>query len=289
MGKKHKGNLGGRDAGRLAAETVAFPNCPSAPVPALGDRRPTLPPKRSGARGRFAFFGRLMAKPLIIAHRGASAEFPENTLPAFRGAIAAKVDAIEVDVRVTADGVPVVFHDELLYRLTGADGSVADTAWADMGHLRVFDREPIPRLVEALKATKRKTVMHIEIKPGVPVAPVVDAVRAARAAEWVILGSFSLPTVQEARVLAPELPRMLISEGRQSPRVLLAELLACDACGLSVNHRAVEGEAWLQWFHARGYSVWAWTVNDARAARRLAGWGIDGLMGDNPALLRGDL
>lgn len=208
-------------------------------------------------------------------------------MAAFRGALAHGVDAIELDARVTADGVPIVFHDELLYRLTGADGSVAGTDWADMDYLRVFDREPIPRLVDVLKATKRHAVVHIEIKPGVPVAPVIEAVQTARATEWVILGSFSLRIVQEARRQAPELPRMLISEGRESPRALLRELLACGACGLSVNHRAVESEDWLQWFHARGYSVWAWTVNDLRGARRLAGWGIDGLMGDNPALLRG--
>jgi len=208
-------------------------------------------------------------------------------MAAFRRAMSYRVNAIELDARVTADGVAIVFHDELLYRLTGADGGVANTMWKDMGHLLVVDREPIPRLVDVLRATKRHAVIHIEIKPGVPVAPVVEAVEAARAADWVILGSFSLCTIQEARRLAPHLPRMLIAEGRLSPRRLLRKLLECDACGLSVNYRAIGSEAWLRWFQARGYSVWAWTVNETAVARRLARWGVDGLMGDNPALLRG--
>jgi glycerophosphoryl diester phosphodiesterase len=55
---------------------------------------------------------------------------------------------------------------------------------------------------------------------------------------------------------------------------------------LSVNHRAIDGPEFVQHFHARGYGVWSWTVNDLRRARQLAGWGVDGILGDNPALLR---
>ena len=249
-------------------------------------RAPRCSANRSGAGGFFALFVPAVAKPLIIAHRGASAEKPENTLPAFRRALALKVDAIELDVRVTADGEAVVFHDELLGRLTGSEGRLAEMEWKRLKALRVAGRERIPRLAEVLRLTKRRTVVHIEIKPAVPVEPVLDAVRAARAEDWVILGSFSLGTVQEARRLAPRLPRMLISEGRETPRRVLHQLMACDACGLSVNHRAIESEKWLRWFHARGYSVWTWTVNDPALAARLAGWGVDGVMGDNPALLR---
>jgi glycerophosphoryl diester phosphodiesterase len=115
---------------------------------------------------------------------------------------------------------------------------------------------------------------------------VFRAIKTARAAAWVILASFEPKLVREAQRLAPAIPRMLISEGRSLPATLLRQLATLDASGLSVNHRAVRDAAWVGYFQARGYAVWSWTVNDARTARRLAGWGIDGLLGDNPALLR---
>lgn len=238
--------------------------------------------------GRFCAFSCLfVAKPLIIAHRGASAEQPENTLAAFRRALALKVDGIELDVHVTRDGVPVVFHDSSLRRLTGMRGKIARQTWSELAPLRVRGSdESIPSLVDVLRLTRGRVVVQIEIKAGVPLAPVVRAVKSARALEWVIFASFSLDAVRDARLLAPDVPRMLISEGRRSPAGLVRQLTACGANGLSVNHRAVRSTEWLQYFHARGYAVWSWTVNDIAVARRLTGWGIDGLLGDSPALMQ---
>lgn len=225
-------------------------------------------------------------RPLIIAHRGASAEQPENTLAAFRRALALKVDGIELDVHVTRDGVAVVFHDDDLRRLTGERGSLAARTWRELQKLRVRGTEPIPRLIDVLRLTRRRCVVQIEIKASVPVAPVVRAVRAARAADAVILASFSAEIVLAARELAPSIPRMLISEGRGSPAALVRQLASCDAAGLSVDHRAIRSAAWVRGINSRGFAVWSWTVNDARVARRLARWGVAGLLGDNPALLR---
>ena len=81
----------------------------------------------------------------VIAHRGASAEAPENTRVAFRRALALRVDAIELDVQLTRDGVPVVFHDAALRRLTGEPGRLADRTRRQLRRLRVAGREPIPR------------------------------------------------------------------------------------------------------------------------------------------------
>ncbi len=232
------------------------------------------------------FFVFPVAQPLIIAHRGASAEAPENTLAAFQRALALKVDGIELDVQLTRDGVPVVFHDASLHRLTGETGRLTRQTWRELCGRRVGGTERIPRLVDVLRLTRGRAVVQIELKAGVSVGPVVRAIKAARAMEWVILASFVPGLVRDARRLAPTVPRMLISEGKQTPASLARQLAALGAAGLSVNHRAVTGARWVACFKARGYSVWAWTVNDARRARRLAGWGIDGLLGDNPALLK---
>lgn len=230
----------------------------------------------------FVFF---VANPLIIAHRGASAERPENTLAAFRRAVALEADGIELDVQCTRDGVPVVFHDTSLRRLTGHMGSIARKTRRELADLRVRGGEPIPRLVDVLRLTRGLVVVQIELKSG-PVAPVVRAIKAAHAAEWVILASFDARLVAEARDLAPAIPRMLISEGRDAPAKLVRQLAVCGAGGLSVSHRAIRSSAWVSHFQMRGYAVWSWTVNDIATARRLAGWGVDALLGDDPALLK---
>jgi glycerophosphoryl diester phosphodiesterase len=224
--------------------------------------------------------------PLVIAHRGASIERPENTLAAFRRALALEADGIELDVHVTCDGVPVVFHDPTLRRLTGGRGRIVRKKWAELAPLRVRGAEPIPRLADVLRLTRGLAVVQVEMKSGA-VPAVVRAVARARAAEWVILASFDRRLVAAARDLAPAIPRMLISEGRDAPAALVRQLAACGAAGISVNHRAIRSAAWVRHFHQRGYAVWSWTVNDPVLARRLAGWGVDALLGDDPALLRG--
>lgn len=225
--------------------------------------------------------------PLIIAHRGASAEQPENTLAAFRRALALGVDGIELDVHVTRDGVPVVFHDTGLRRLTGRPGRLTAQTWRDLRPLRILgSTESIPRLAAVLRLTRGRAVVQIELKAGAPVAPVVRAVRAARAAGWVVLASFSAPLLRTAARLAPTMPRMLIAHGTGTPAALLRQAAACHAGGLSLDHRALRSRAFVHHLQARGCSVWCWTVNDARRARQLAAWGVNGLLGDNPALLR---
>jgi glycerophosphoryl diester phosphodiesterase len=232
------------------------------------------------------FFVFFVAIPLIIAHRGASAEAPENTLAAFRRALARKADGIELDVHVSRDGMPVVFHDRSLRRLTGVRARIETKTWRELSRLRVLNTEPIPRLVDVLRLTRGRTIVQIELKAGTPVAPVIRAIKSARAMAWVILASFVPGLVREARRLAPTTPRMLIATGRRTPAALTRQLATVGAGGLSVDQRAVRSAAWVGYFHSRGYTVWCWTVNDARTAVRLAGWGVDALLGDNPALLK---
>jgi glycerophosphoryl diester phosphodiesterase len=225
-------------------------------------------------------------RPLVIAHRGASAGQPENTAAAFRRALELGVDAIELDVQVSRDGVPFVFHDQSLRRLTGVVGRAAARPWAELARLRIGGTDPIPRLADVLRLTRGRAVVQIELKAGVPVGPVVGAIRSARAEAGVILASFSPTLVRAAARLAPAIPRMLISDGNRPPATLARQLSSLHAGGLSVDHHAVRDAAWLQFFQARGFAVWCWTVNDPPMMRRLARWGANGILSDNPALLR---
>lgn len=237
-----------------------------------------------------------MTRPLFIAHRGASAEAPENTLAAFRRALALGVDGIELDVQVSRDGVPVVFHDATLVRLTGRRGRIAQFTARELRPMRAGG-EPIPTLAAVLALTRSRVIVQVEIKRGVPVAPVVQSVRQAHAADCVVLASLVPAQLAAARALAPRLPRMLIHPGA-GPGQATPEARACGlagvlanlgAGGVSLDYRSIRSAAFISALKRRGFCVWCWTVNDSRAMLRLAAWGADAMLSDDPALLRSTL
>ena len=233
------------------------------------------------------------SRPLLIAHRGASAEAPENTLAAFQRALALGADGIELDVQMTCDGVPVVFHDATLVRLTGQRGRIAQLTRHALRAIRIRG-EPIPTLAEVLALIRGRIVVQIEIKRGVPVAPVVRAIHRARADADVVLASFDAAIIAESRRLAPRIPRMLITRGggralaapRKRAEALGPVLAALGAMGVSLDYRAIRSPTFVTALQRRGLCVWCWTVNDPRAMLRLATWGVDAVLSDNPALLK---
>ncbi len=230
------------------------------------------------------------SRPLFIAHRGASAEAPENTLAAVRRALALGADGIELDVRVTRDGETVVFHDATLTRLAGRRGRLARLLFRELREVRI-QGEPIPMLAEVLALARRRAVVQIEIKRGVAVAPVVRTLHRARAGTGVVLASFDATIVAAARRLAPRIPRMLITRGggRVRAETLVPVLAALGAMGVSIDHRAIRSPAFVTALHRCGLCVWCWTVNDTRAMLRLASWGVDAILSDDPALLKSTL
>jgi glycerophosphoryl diester phosphodiesterase len=238
----------------------------------------------------------LVTLPLLIAHRGASAEAPENTLAAFHRALVLGVDGVELDVQVSRDGVPVIFHDTTLLRLTGRRGRIAQFTGRELCQIRVGG-EPIPTLAEVLALTRDRAVVQVEIKRGVPVAPVVQSIQRARVATGVVLASFVPTQLAAARALAPHLPRMLIHRGggrwRAAPlaraRALVPILAALGASGVSLDYRSIRSAAFIGALKRHGFCVWCWTVNDSCAMLRLAAWGADAILSDNPALLRSTL
>ena len=247
---------------------------------------PAVTPASGLASSAFASFAPHVAHPLIIAHRGASTDRLENTLAAFRRALDLRVDGIELDVRVTRDGVPEVFHDPTLKRLAGLDRRIASLSWREIQKLHLAGGEKIPRLAEVLRLTRGRAVVEIEIKSGVPVGPVIRAVRTTGTTTGVILASFSPALLRKAARLAPSVPRMLISSGTRPARDLLRQLAALGAAGMSVDQHAVKSAAYVRFFQSRGYSVWCWTVNRPSAMRRLARYGVNALLSDDPALLQ---
>jgi glycerophosphoryl diester phosphodiesterase len=170
-------------------------------------------------------------RPLVVGHRGVPLAHQENTLAGFRKAVELGVPAVELDVRLTADGVPVLFHDDLVDRLTGAGGAVADLTWDKLSRLKIrrelhmgfgndgtpvvvkYPREePIARLDEVLSELRGKVAINVELKTPMPRWWSVEVgVRTAEALKRagmegdVILTSFDPRRLQVARKTCAEL------------------------------------------------------------------------------------
>jgi glycerophosphoryl diester phosphodiesterase len=234
--------------------------------------------------------------PLIFGHRGASADAPENTLAAFGQALAQGADGFELDVTLSADGVPVVIHDDTLDRTTNGRGPVGGQTVAALKRLEAgyperfgqqFAGERVPTLDEVLAAFGDQALINIELKhdrsPGRRLAAEVAAlVHAHRLSKRVILSSFQFSNLRRVRALDPGLPIGLLYVSALGG----ARLVRWLAAGLrpEAHHpgcytlRPVA----LSWFHENGLRVNTWTVNDDDDLRRLAAAGADGLITDHP-------
>ena len=232
-------------------------------------------------------------KPSIlnIAHRGASGTSPENTLAAFRAAIAAGATMCELDVQSTRDHALVVIHDDTVDRTTDGRGAVAEMTLAELKRLDAGVRfkggprrgEPIPTLDEVFAATAGQCALNIELKAGQVEEEVAELMRKWSALETSMVSSFDWGKLARMRehqvavrigVLAEkDIPRMFDAAARLSayavnPRF---DLVTSELCNTA---------------HARGLKVLVWTVDVPELMRLLLGCGVDGIMTNYPDRLQ---
>lgn len=248
--------------------------------------------------------------PWLVAHRGGSALAPENTLAAFDRAAALGADAVETDVRLSADGAVVVFHDEDTARLTGEPGTIEartlreiealDAGFAftpDGGKSFPFRGKGVraPTLAAALARYPRMR-FNVDAKtedPGLAEA-LVREVRAAGAVARVCLGSFFDAQAERLGVRLPEACRYL-PQGAATCHVLAAksggsgggcpaEYDLADLPHKMSGMTVVEARV-VSYFHARGMPVHVWTVDDEADMRELLAAGVDGIVTDRPDVL----
>jgi glycerophosphoryl diester phosphodiesterase len=247
--------------------------------------------------------------PLVIAHRGGGALWPENTLVAFRNAVALGADVLELDVRATADGRLVVIHDATVDRTTEGRGAVAMLTLAEVQRLdaayrftlddgRTFPQRGrgigIPTL-DALLTALPDARFSIEIKP--PAAPVAAAVctalRTADASGRVTVASFDSGGLERFRDLCPgvatgatprEVARFVAASAL---RIVPVPRLAAAVLQLPERWRGVPvlTPRVLATAHAHGLPVHAWVIDDAADMRRLLALGVDGIVTDRPDVL----
>jgi glycerophosphoryl diester phosphodiesterase len=236
--------------------------------------------------------------PLIIAHRGASAYAPENTMAAFRLAGEMGADAIELDAKLTRDGQIVVHHDGTLDRTTTGSGRLSKHTLAQIRQLDAgskfdvrFSGERVPALEEVLAEFGRELLINVELKDhdiprdDLPLAAAA-LVQSMGLQARVLFSSFNPLALRRARRQAPDIPTALLeraSDGR-AKRALFRRLSppwAHHPEDRMVDPGLIDDE------HRRGRRVNVWTVNQAARIARLLAWGIDGVITATPDVAYG--
>jgi glycerophosphoryl diester phosphodiesterase len=238
-------------------------------------------------------------KLLNIAHRGASAYAPENTLAAFRLALEVGADGFELDVMLSADGHLVVIHDDTVDRTTDGSGPVRQKTLAELKALDAgarfdarFTGERIPTLQEVLHLVAgSRAFVNVEIKTdslkgdGLE-EKLVALIRGRGLGERLLISSFNPFALWRMRRLAPDLSLALLYAENQ--RVYLrnrwfAFLSRPDALNPSFRLAAQEH---VRWAKSKGYRLYVWTVDEESEMRRLIALGVDGMITNKPDLLR---
>ncbi len=222
-------------------------------------------------------------RPLVFAHRGASAHAPQNTLPAFRIAAELGADGIELDVHLSADRYPVVIHDATLNTLTDGSGRVAAHTLAQLKRLDAGGA-PIPTLDEVFDAVgTRFQQINIEIKAYGAEWTVADCIARHAMQSHVIVSSFNPFTLRRFRRLLPQVPIGFLFEPNTA-RYTSPFTLGLTHDAHHPHHSMIEGALMLR-IKERGGLVNAWTVNDAARAQTLRDYGVDGLITDAPEVI----
>lgn len=231
--------------------------------------------------------------PLVIAHRGASGERPENTEVAYELAVEQRADMIEIDLHLTRDEVIVISHDAELDHL-GRSGFIGDLSRAEVAALdagRGWDgRLSVPELESVLDRFGQRIPFNLEIKRGEHAeyagleALALRAVRERRLLAQTLFSSFYDPVLETLRALEPSarLATLVSARAAEGPFERAARVGA-----EAINpHFVLATQAFVDEAHARGLAVYVYTVDDVDHMARLLDVGVDGLFTNQPARMR---
>ena len=225
----------------------------------------------------------------VIGHRGARCCAPENTIPSFKMAIEAGVDAIELDVHLSRDGEVVVIHDDTLDRTTTGSGYVHDYT---LGELKRLDAGvkfgerwrgvKIPTLEEVFREFGNRVSYIVELKHGSDFYPgieekVVGLIREFKVKAKVV--SFDFDALERVRAIDKDIEVGLIFIGK--PRWFIDAARRLNAQWLQAEYRLLTRSD-IEIVHRAGLKIGVWTVNDVELARRLVEYGVDELTTDDP-------
>jgi glycerophosphoryl diester phosphodiesterase len=254
----------------------------------------------------YPFFAQFEQRPLVMAHRGGRGLWPENTLYAFEHAVELGVDVLEMDIHTTADGVPVVMHDDTVDRTTNGSGPIhsftleelkgldAGYDWSsDDGQTFPYRSQGItvPTLEEVF-TTFPDIPLNIEIKQEEPsmVAPFCQLLREHDLGDHVLVASFHEGTIDEFRATCPEVATAAGTSEIVTlfalSRVFLEATYGAPANAAQVpEYRSglhVLAPRFVDAAHNRNLEVHAWTINEEEDLRRMIALGVDGIITDYP-------
>lgn len=227
---------------------------------------------------------------VIIGHRGARGEAPENTAGGFAYALQKGVRHFELDLRLSADNIPMVIHDASTRRTCGESMLVAHSPAAVLGSLDAANgelwepREPIPSLADILPLLESSDSVQLEIKSDRP-ARLNTLIKATRQLlrdcdrHRYTLTSFDQRALRLAKSLAPEWPRGLVTESRFVDNIGRAQRLACSTL---IYHFRIVSQRQISRAQGRGLQVSSYTVNNQAEIKKLKSWGIDSVITDHP-------
>jgi glycerophosphoryl diester phosphodiesterase len=229
---------------------------------------------------------------LAFAHRGGAGDWPENTMPAFEGAVGLGYRYVETDAHVTADGICLAFHDDRLDRVTDSTGVIAELPYQKVREARVDGREPIP-LLEDLLASFPELRVNIDPKHDAAVDALVKVIERTGSIDRVCVGSFSDQRITRLRAALG--PRLCTSLGPKAIARLRGGSFGlpsgrieggCAQVPHAYKGVVVTDRRFVERSHAAGLQVHVWTIDDEDEMHALLDLGVDGIMTDRPAVLR---
>lgn len=221
---------------------------------------------------------------LIFAHRGANSFAPENSLQAFEEALRINCDGIEMDVRNTASGDVVVFHDRNLLRMTGKSGNIQQLSLEAIKkyYLAENPKYLIPTLKEALDLIQDKAIINIEIKREFSRSngfeeQIVKILQDFKLSDNIIISSFNPLVLKKIAVLAPYLHLGFIYRNRTQKLMTFGTSLK----SLHINFKTIS-KKYLRNLQKKGYKVFPWTVDQIADMKHLLEIGVDGIITNRP-------
>ncbi|MFD2255121.1 glycerophosphodiester phosphodiesterase [Luteolibacter algae] len=243
--------------------------------------------------------------PLIIAHRGASAAAPENTMPAFEEAWRQGADGIEIDIRLTKDGEIVAIHDADTLRTCGVRKIIAESDWQQLENLMPGNPDKpsqpgtrIPRLSEILADLPPGKRLFIEVKCGVEIVETLaEHLLGEAGLERFTIISFHQDVIRSFKELAPGIRANWITDFRldpsgtltPGPEMIIRTLKKISADGLSGEAHPILRADFGEKIITAGFDYHVWTVDDSATAGKFIAAGVSSLTTNLPGKLREDL
>ena len=247
----------------------------------------------------FFFINMVTAQNLIIiAHRGASFEAPENTLVSVNLGWEQDADAVEIDVYLSKDNKIVVIHDENTKRTAGEklivkESTASDLRKLDVGSFKSHDYkgEKIPFLSEVIETIPKGKKLFVEVKCGTEILPFLkESFKKSGKIDQLVIISFDFDVVAGAKKILPEVPAYLLHfnlTGEYSKK-WIEKAKEADLDGLNFRYKGIS-EEFIKSVHDANMEIYTWTVDDPEEAARLLKFGIDGITTNRPGWMRKEL